>query len=688
MHPPNGTSENVRDLSGLYLVLLLLLGWLAYAHTLNVPFYFDDYDNIVENPAIHIHRLTPAAIHRAAFDSPMHNRPLAYLSFAANYYFGRYRVAGYHLVNIALHLGTGVLLFWLVRVTLALADPKARAHPAAALWIALIWLLHPLQTQAVTYIVQRMMVMAGFFYLLALCLYVAGRRTGDRAVRWCFWSGSAIAGVCALASKEVALTLPASIWLYEWFFFQEGRRCWLRRSLFPTAVVGLALAGLALVYTNFHPFKVIAGSYQNLDFSLCQRLLTQPRVILFYISLVLWPHPGRLALLHPIEVSRGWNAPPETLAAFLILAALVLVGFWLMRKDRIIAFALFWFLGNLIIESSVIGLEMVYEHRLYLPTLFVGLVLYRILDFCLGRWSNWPVLLIMAGFCWVLGFWTVDRNQVWTDPVAFWTQTVQRAPSSARARNNLAGAMMRRQQFAPAVGELMASLALDAEQVAAYLNLAEAYRQMNNSQAALNAYHRALALAPGSADILGRMAGVYLQDGRYDTAEGLLRQAIQDRPDNARLNYLLARVDVARGRLEAARRRLERTVAMDPGLAEAYDQLGQVRHAQGDGRGAVAAFAEAVRLDPKNPDFQFNLAYARETIGQDAEAAKGYRQVLDLRPGDDAARQRAVWLFSKMPGRTGSDSSVKIRARAAIPAAAPAGTGTLPKNHNAPERVP
>jgi len=620
--------------------VLLLAGWLAYAHTLDVPFYFDDYPNIIEVPAVHLTQFSIENLKEAITKIPLHNRPLAYLSFALNFYSGGFNVIGYHLVNIAFHLGAGAMLYWLVQVTLSMDRPDERSRRGIALLVTLVWLLHPVQTQAVTYIVQRMTIMASFFYLAALCLYVAGRRAESQRKRWCRWLGCLVAGSCALASKEIALTLPAAIWLYEWIFFQGGQWLWLRRSLIPSAIALFILMLVILLYSRFDLLTTILSSYGGRDFSISQRLLTQPRVILFYITLIFWPHPNRLSLHHPIDVSTDWVNPPETLGAFMILIILIMVAFLVIRKDRCIAFAIFWFFGNMVVESSVIGLEMIYEHRLYLPTMFSGLLIYRLLNLSRGRWGFRHVLLVMSPCCLILGFWTVDRNELWRNPVAFWSHTVDKAPHSSRVRSNLAVELMRVHDIPAAVIQLEKALALDHNNLSALLNLAEAKDWLEEDDEALRIYEKALHLTGDAPKVLQKFAMFHIRRGRYEEAERLLQKGLEDKPRLAGLLFQLGRVYLAQQNLEKARMMLEQAIKSDPGLAEAYDYLGQVLFAQRQTGEAITAFRKAVYLRPSNADFYFNLAYAFELSGADQQAVLYYQKVLKLRPNDEVARYR------------------------------------------------
>ena len=243
----------------LLLLTLMLVVVCIYSNTLRAPYFFDDEFNITRNPHIRLNQIKPEYLLRAGFESPIASRPVAYISFGLNYYFGGYDVFGYHLVNIAIHMITGLLLYFLVQATLAHSwkagiDASDRQSPTAdwvpaygwqslnpswvSFWTTALWLVHPVQTQSVTYIVQRMNSIAAMFYVLSLLLYVQGRVSQKRRLNpsrhssmhpYIWFAGSLFSGLLALGSKEIAATLPFFILLYEWYFFQDLNRSWLRR---------------------------------------------------------------------------------------------------------------------------------------------------------------------------------------------------------------------------------------------------------------------------------------------------------------------------------------------------------------------------------------------------------------------------------------------------------------------------
>ncbi|MCP4667218.1 MAG: hypothetical protein GY849_12725, partial [Deltaproteobacteria bacterium] len=293
---PEGSSFHIREV--LLLFFLVFLVFLIYSNTLGSPFILDDRPNIVKNPHIRLTRINLGDIKRAGFDGPMKNRPVSYISYGLNYYFHQYHVFGFHLANILIHVTTGIFLYLFIKATLNLKTLRSRYGPYG--WIpfiaVLVWLIHPIQTQSVTYIVQRMNSMASMFYVLAFFLYVRARLADENWKKWALFAASAASGLCSFGSKEIAATLPFCIFLYEWYFFQDLSWTWLKGRLFLFVGVLLLFVVAAFIYLGANPVEKILSSYAMRDFTLTQRVLTEFRVVIFYIGLLLFPHPSRLNL--------------------------------------------------------------------------------------------------------------------------------------------------------------------------------------------------------------------------------------------------------------------------------------------------------------------------------------------------------------------------------------------------------
>ena len=294
MIKPSDASPALRTIATT--ILLIAIALTIYAPAFNAPFVFDDLPNITENVYIRLTDMTPEALARI-FKSPSAYRPLANLSFALNYYVGGYDVRGYHTVNLIIHIITALLVWLVARRTLGLC--RVQDAGLAPVLAATLWLVNPLHTQSVTYIVQRMNSLAALFYLLCLACYIQARMI-DRADRrrrlkkMLYYGICLSAGICGLASKEITATLPIMLLVYEWFFFQNLDRTWLKRQAgWIAAVAGLILI-LALVYMKGDPLEKLTHQYTKHGFTVGQRLLTEAGVVIYYISLLAFAHPARL----------------------------------------------------------------------------------------------------------------------------------------------------------------------------------------------------------------------------------------------------------------------------------------------------------------------------------------------------------------------------------------------------------
>jgi hypothetical protein len=238
----------------------------------------------------------------------------------------------------------------------------------AALFGSLIFIAHPIQTQSVTYIVQRMASMAGMFYLLSMVLYIKGRLFSGR-VKYVYFLGMILSYLLGVFSKESVAILPLFIALYEFYFFQNldlGPRG--KKILFILGAVLLGLLAFGFMVWGKRYIELTIAGYQYRTFTLSERVLTQFRVVLYYLSLLIYPHPSRLNLDYDFAISKTIVDPPTTLISMVIITGLIGYSFLAAKKKPVLSFFILWYFGNLVIESSIFPLEMVYEHRLYLPS--------------------------------------------------------------------------------------------------------------------------------------------------------------------------------------------------------------------------------------------------------------------------------------------------------------------------------
>ncbi len=365
---------SVRHLIAIGLIVGVAL--VAYSNTFHVPFHFDDRPNITDNPNVQIRVFSWENIERLIKNTYKESiRVFSYFTLAVNYYFGGVNVFGYHLVNFFIHIASGIFLYWFLLLTFNLPSLKEAYGPISykvALFSSLIFISHPIQTQSVTYIVQRMASMAGMFYLLSFVLYIKGRQCAGRP-RAFYFVGTALSYLLGVFSKENVAILPLFVALYEFYFFQKFDLSPKGKKILFGLVAGVFLLGVfGFIFWGGRYMQVIREGYEyraslSTPFTMGERVLTQSRVVLYYLTLLAFPHPSRLNLDYDFPISKTILDPPTTLISLLIIAGLVGYSIWTAKKRPVLSFCILWYFGNLVIESSIFPLEMVYEHRLYLP---------------------------------------------------------------------------------------------------------------------------------------------------------------------------------------------------------------------------------------------------------------------------------------------------------------------------------
>jgi Tfp pilus assembly protein PilF len=561
-------------------LLCLLFGvivFLLYSNTFQSPYIFDDWYHIEANRHIRLTSLSWDGIRQAAFDSPL-NRPVAYITLGLNYYFHGYELFGYHLVNIIVHLGAAIFLYMFLQATLSLQQARQKINYSdwLPLTAALIWLVHPVQVQSVTYIIQRMNSLAAMFYILSMLLYARGRLAKGRGGKAFLFTGSICSGILALGSKEIAATLPLFILLYEWFFFQDLSFVWLQKKILPILGVGLLLIFVIILFLGLHPFSYIANTYGIRDFTLLQRVFTEFRVVLFYISLLLFPYPGRLNIDHEFQLSFSLFDPSITIMSMGLLLGLFGLATFLARKERLISFCILWFLGNLVIESSVIGLEIIFEHRTYLPAMLAIFAAVLLGSRLLPR--KWPQISLALLIIVLLSIWTFQRNMTWQDEVTLRRDAVAKSPTKARALAILANALERNHEYVDA----------------AYY------------------YRKTLSLAPrNAAQIHYNLGNVLVAQKKYTEAVQHFSKAVALSPDEVPMRLNLAIALSLQGNDIAASKELQELIRRHPREPRAHNNLGLLLMKQGKTKEAVFHFTKALALKPNFKQARLNLEAAR-----------------------------------------------------------------------------
>ena len=704
--------------------LFTVLGSIVYSNTLDVTFILDDVIALEVQPDIRLTSLSPKDIWNAGFGgtAPL-SRPIAKITFALDYYFHQYDLAGYHIVNIAIHILTGFFLFLFIYATLGIIEGSGRkggplsasSGPAPlviAALTAVIWFVNPLDTQSVTYIVQRQNSMAAMFYVLSLLLYIKGRmvlkpreerpepqaqtqprdlspkgkkkkRTGRAAAldlekgdkstfrknrnhsskgkenarsdsappaRYpylCF-CGSALVWILALGCKQTAVALPFFVVLYEWFFFQELKRDWLKANLKYAFLAFALFAIIAILYLGLHPWEKILSlhDFANREFTFKQRILTEFRVVIYYLSLIFYPNPSRLNLDYDFALSHSLFDPITTLLSLCTIIGLIGLACYLAKSRRLISFCIFWFFGNLVIESSVIPLAIIFEHRTYLPSMLIVLPVVM-LFYRYGR-KAWLVNAVLCGVIVLFSYWTYQRNAVWADEVALYRDCVKKSPQKARPRYNLGRALMKREQIDEAIQQYLEAVHIQPDYADAHYNLAHALSQKGQMDKAIEHYMEAVRIRPDFYKAYYNLGIVLQEEGRTDEAIQQYLEAIRVKPDLAMAHYNLGVLLQKEGRTDEAAAHYLQAVRIDPGLWQAHYNLGLVLQKEGKPDAAIEQFSRALQINPNAALIHYHLGEVLQEQGRSDAAIEHYVQALRLDPNLVRAHNNlGIALFDK-----------------------------------------
>ncbi|UCE33904.1 MAG: tetratricopeptide repeat protein [Deltaproteobacteria bacterium] len=574
-------------------VAILVIVLAIYSNTFHASWQFDDEINILTNKPLHLKELNWSNIKKTFFASldggKKIYRPTACLSFALNYFFGEDDVFGYHVVNISIHLLAAVFLFLLIYNILNLPILRARYGPnsySIALLATVLWAINPVQIQAVTYIVQRMASMAGLFYIVSMYFYLKGRTSEHRILQPLYFLLCFSAAALAFGSKENAAMLPISIFLFDLFLIQGLTRKNIKRNLVIFLALFLIPLVLALILRGPSLFsgKNLVSSYGHRAFTLGARLLTEPRIILFYISLLFYPMPDRLCITHDIAISHNFIDPPTTIVSILIILGILCLSILKSRQWPFVSYCIIFFFINHLIESSVFPLELVFEHRNYIPSMLffapVAILLLRALQLFSNKRSMQAtisifIILVLVG----QGHSTFVRNVIWKTEESLWMDAVDKNPNLPRPYHNLAkyyGDMGNREKAMTLYHKAL-TLKRGPNRPSHHMthyNLALEYISLDQKEKALEHLRKAIELAPGFSGAYNNLGVLMMEQGKYDEAFDNFTRALSYDENSTIAHNNLAVVLLKRGRLEDALIESRKALALQKDSPRAFHNLG------------------------------------------------------------------------------------------------------------------
>lgn len=561
----------------LSLILLVLTVIVTYYGTLDNSFQFDDVHHIHQSR----HIKDFESFKDLSFWFDFSNRAPALFTLAINYRLGGLELAGYHIFNILIHLSVSIAVFFFIGLLLKSGSVKnsyiIENRRMIRLFSALIFAVHPVQTESVTYIVQRMESLAFLFYILALILYISFRRASKNKYLPLKIAGFAIFSALAILTKQASYSLPLAIVLIELYFIRDNRER-INRKLtvgIPVLLTVIAFAGLI---TDSLPKDVMAET------SRFEYLLSQTVVIPRYILLLVFPSFQNID--HHIIIP-GSIFSASALSGIIVIIALLLLSYYLFRKNRLVlSFVIAWFFAMIILRSSILPIsDLMTERRLYSATLSIALLIPVLFYFAVSKFKEQrnkkyviPVLLSLITVSFAVA--TVQRNKVWKNELTLWNDSVSRSPEKFRPN----------------------------------YNVAEALKKAGDSDLALEYYQKAYKLNPRSYGVCNNIGTIYAQKKDNESAQKYFLEALRLNPKYPRAMNNLANLYFRTNKLQQAEELYIMATSYDKNFLEPYINLGLLYMITEKYQHAKISYRKALSIDPGNQQAKENLKVIEEKL--------------------------------------------------------------------------
>lgn len=626
------------------LILLLIVGTAIYSNSLHSAFQFDDTPFVVDN--VTIRDLSDVgAIWRGVL--PQHSRFVAFYSFALNYYFHRLDVFGYHVTNLAIHIISSILVWWLVFLLIStprVKDEKFLEYKGGISFVAgLLFVCHPVQTQAIVYITQRFASLATMFYLLAVCLYLYARLMNNKNFARNFtFLGSVFAVLLGMFTKEITITIPITLIIIELMFLNEGKKVsdllgWFKKG---NAWIFILIVSMALfIIPQQFSFSVknqlfaekVSNSYDGDIITFGKYFMTQFRVAATFLRL----------LFVPVNLNADYDFPLsksffgfKTIASFIVCLTFFVLGFLIRKKNVLISFGILWFfvtfLPNFVPRSDVI-----FEHKLYLISvsfcIVVAALLFKFVEDKKFR------LFIICCIVVVFSFMTYQRNKVWENSFTLWQDVVKKSPNKARGHNNLGAEYIRRGKYDLALVEANKTLDLNAGYYKAYYNRGIAYYNYRLYEKAIKDFKKSIELQPTYHDAYNYLGIYYFNNGEIDRALEHYNKALEFNPNYVSAYNNRGMVYLNKRQFDQALSDFDKALSLDPYHVKAYYNKGNLYFAQGQQDKAIEEYGKVIKLDPGFVEVLNNRGILYLNTGKVDLALADFEKALSIRKDYDRA---------------------------------------------------
>lgn len=574
-------------------IFLISAGAIVYFNSLCNPFIWDDVGLIVKNPVIKSPSNFTSLFEHGLFEHAVSDvnvyRPIQALSYTIDYSVYGLNPIGYHFGNIILHTLNAIFLFFIFkRHTLDVKVP---------LIATLLFIIHPIHTQAVTYISGRADLLMSFFILASFWLYIKSRANINDIA----FLTSLLLFVLALLSKEAAIIFPCVLFIYHILFLKGTSK----RLLILFLVVALCYIFLRLTALSFGGPNLFQCSV-----NLSKRMLTFTKVFWVYIGILILPF--NLHMERTISVSKSISelTTSGSIIGLLIIAATIIA----LRKNKFLLFSILWSFIFLIPVSGIVPLNAILaEHWLYLPSFGFFIVLAYLLNKLFKR-KKILALILLVGLVLFYSFLTIKRNSEWSNPEEFYKQILAYNPNSFRALNNLAVLYFDTEQFEKAIDGFKKVLEIKPDDFHAFHNLGMAYAQIGQKDLAKEYYGKAIKVNPKDTSTYYNLANLYREEGDLNQAIYFYKKSIDVNPNYYFAYNNLANIYSEQRDYQKAIEFYKKAIKINPDYTIARYNLGAVYFKKSDLKAAYEEWKKVLELQPDHKDAKKNMEQVKNLL--------------------------------------------------------------------------